>query len=311
MNIRQLEVFKAVMNAGSTIAAGTVLAMSQSAISRQLAALEAEIGIELFEREKGRLRPTPEATAFLPEASELIERLAQVRRRVEDLRAGATGETLLKVAFPHSLASTLLPPIVCEFCIGRPDLTLEVLAGPYDVIGQQVADRVADLGFCRMPAEEPGLLTSRVLASPMVCVLPLGHDLARFESVQTCQLAGVDLVLTGRQRTSRRILESSLHLHGGSLRCRIETHSVETACGFVAAGLGVAIVPELIARLFATGPLVMRPLLPRIDNEYGIATKQGAPLSRTATAFIALLRQRLLAEQAATDDRKVNACSVP
>ena len=97
MNLKHLEVFKAVMTTGSTIAAGPVLQMSQSAISRQLGALEAEIGFPLFQRDRGRLIATPEAHALLPEALEVIERLSKLRRKTEELRTGG-GNSYVKAA---------------------------------------------------------------------------------------------------------------------------------------------------------------------------------------------------------------------
>ena len=112
MNLKHLEVFRAVMTTGSTIAAGSALQMSQSAISRQLSALEAELGFALFHRDRGRLVPTAEAHALIPEVGQTIERLALMRRKAEDLRAGTGTSLFVKVAFPHSMTTTVLPGIV-------------------------------------------------------------------------------------------------------------------------------------------------------------------------------------------------------
>src|SRR3546814_975514 len=94
MNIRSLEVFKAVMQSGSTTTAGQLLEMSQSAISRQLSGLEETLGFPLFYREKGRLLPTNEATALLAQVVDLVDGVAKLMRRAEDLKAGPAGDQI-------------------------------------------------------------------------------------------------------------------------------------------------------------------------------------------------------------------------
>jgi len=73
-------------------------------------------------------------------------------------------------------------------------------------------------------------------------------------------------------------------------RCSLEVHSVETACACAAQGLGIAIVPTLIAEFFRSDAIAMRPFLPDKVSDYGIITVPGAPLSWTAEAFINILK---------------------
>src|SRR3546814_19355552 len=109
MNIRSLEVFKAVMQSGSTTTAGQLLEMSQSAISRQLSGLEETLGFPLFYREKGRLLPTNEATALLAQVVDLVDGVAKMMRRAEALKAGTAGDLLVQPAFPPSPPPPLHP----------------------------------------------------------------------------------------------------------------------------------------------------------------------------------------------------------
>ena len=115
MNLKQLEVLKAVMATGSTVGASAILQLSQSAISRHLTALEADIGFELFIRDKGRLIPRPEARALVPEVEELTDVLERVKRKATDLKSGLGSDTLLRVAFPHSMTTTVLPAVLSAF----------------------------------------------------------------------------------------------------------------------------------------------------------------------------------------------------
>lgn len=291
MNFKQLEIFKTIMDTGSTISAASQLGLSQSAISRQLAALEEEIGRELFLREKGRLKPKPEAFLLVGEIDEVAQSMAKLRTKIGDIRTGVFGEALIRVAFPHSLATTMLPPLIARFKADHPRVTVEILSGPYDAIERMVRGRVADLGFVRLPPEEPGFNTVSLSSSGTTCVMPAGHPLASKETIDVNDLARNDLILLGRQRINRNELEHELRRMVPSYRCSLEVHSVETACVCAAQGLGIAIVPTLIAAYFQSEKLIMRPFRSTKEADYGIITKADSALSWSCEAFVDLMRQ--------------------
>ncbi|MFD2265626.1 LysR family transcriptional regulator [Lacibacterium aquatile] len=296
MNLKHLQVFKAVMEAGSTIAAAGSLGLSQSAISRQLTALEEDIGFELFIRDKGRLLPRPEAQAFFREVDALMLSLTQVRLAAESLKNGATGEILVRMAFPHTMANTSLPGMVAEYLKDRPSVTLEILQGPYDAIERMVRSRVADFGFVRMPTEDQSLDFRPITVSGTLCVMPKGHPLAENQIIEIRDLARADLILLGRQRVNRTELEFELRRAGAGYRCRLEVHSVQTACACAAAGLGVAIIPKVFASAVSDLALEMRPMRPDRSYSYGIITLPDSPLSVAAEAFIDLISRKLASE---------------
>lgn len=301
MNLKHLDVFQAVMTTGSTIAAGSALQMSQSAISRQLSALEAELGFALFHRDRGRLVPTSEAHALIPEVGQTIERLAVMRRKAEDLRTGTATDLFIKVAFPHSMTTTVLPRIVSTFLADRPSTSIEILSGPYDAIEQLVLDRTADLGFVRLPTEERAVQVFPLVRSRMVCVMPRGHALAAREMVELAELLRYELIMLGRQRAYRRELDLRLKALRPTLHCRIETHSVEATCALVAQGLGVSIVPALIASLLRDIPIELRPLSPATSHDYGIIAPLGPRPSRAAVELMDLVRSILTATAIETE----------
>jgi DNA-binding transcriptional LysR family regulator len=288
MNLKQLEVLKAVMATGSTVGASGILQISQSAISRHLTGLEAEIGFELFIRDKGRLIPRPEARALVPEVEELTKVLARVKRKAVDLKTGAGGDALLRVAFPHSITTTVLPGVLARYFETRPKAVVETLSGPYGAIEQMIQARSADLGFVRLPTEDQGFEVRPLLRGGTTCVMSKGHPLATRERIELKDLARNDLILLGRQRTARHELEYELREARAPHHCRIEVHSVEAACACAAAGLGVAVVPALIANFFRSLEIEMRPFHPDRTSDYGIITLPGMPLSRSAEEFIEL-----------------------
>ncbi|MHB2165704.1 LysR family transcriptional regulator [Alsobacter sp. R-9] len=296
MKLRQIEVFRAIMRGGSTTAAASMLRLSQSAVSRQLTQFEEELGFALFERHKGRLVPLPEAQALLEEVGELTAILTRLKRYTEDIKAGTTGQHLLKVAVPHSLITSLMPEVIEAWLVGRPDAAIELIGGHYDAILHMVSSRVADLGFVALPANESGLDSRVLLRSASACVVPKGHPLAKRKVVRPGDLAGHPLILLGRQRPARAGFERLLRRHHVSPVARIEVHSVEATCAFVARGLGVGVVPAVLARLFSHLPIVQVPFEPGVHGDYGIVTPKGAPLSRMAEGFVTILAARLRGE---------------
>lgn len=296
MTPKQLDVFRAIMSTGSTIGASVVLKLSQSAISRQLTALEAEIGFDLFHRDKGRLVSTPEAHLLAQETEELADVLARLKRRTDELGAGRFGKSLIKMGFPHSMTTTILPPLIRDFLGEAREISVELVAGPYDYIERAVMGRTADFGFVRLPTEDLGFEVMPLLASGMLCAVPANHPLAALDRVQIQDLEQADLVLLGRLRHNRQEIEERLRAAQGNVRCRVETHSVESSIAMVAEGIGISIVPALIGSFIASDRVKLLPLEPESWSDYGIITLHNTPLSRPMHRFIDMLRDTLLSK---------------
>lgn len=298
MNIKQLDVFRTVAATGSTIAASQALGLSQSAISRQLTSLEEEIGVDLFRRERGRLVLLPSAASLLGEIGELGEILSRIRRTAEDMRAGIEGDTLLRVAFPHSLTTSFLPKLLKEFLALEQRVTFDLLSGPYETIERMVTSREADFGFVRLPTEDPAFAVQPLLESDFICVMPANHELANRPSVTLRDLADCDVLMLGRLKKGRERLEQQLRDERVDPRWRIETHSVEATCRLVEEGLGVSLVPSFIARFIASDKLRFIRCEPVISNAYGIIHRRDAPPSFAAQRFIDLVAAGLRAAEA-------------
>ena len=115
-------------------------------------------------------------------------------------------------------------------------------------------------------------MPGRSFPAGTTCVMPASHPLAAKDAIDVNELARNDLILLGRQRINRNELEHELRRMVPSYRCSLEVHSVETACACAAQGLGIAIVPTLIAEFFRGDAIAMRPFLPDKVSDYGIIT---------------------------------------
>src|SRR5688572_21490085 len=103
MNIRLLEVLRTLLATGSTIATAKAMGLSQSGVSRMLQQLESDLAITLFARDKGRLIPTPEAVVLGRDAENVLLAVERMSGHAEDLRSGASGPEIVRIALPSSM----------------------------------------------------------------------------------------------------------------------------------------------------------------------------------------------------------------
>ncbi|CAB3687257.1 LysR family transcriptional regulator [Achromobacter pestifer] len=277
MNFKQLEAFHAFMTTGSTIEAAQRLGASQPAVSRLLSQFEQDLGVALFVRRKGRLHPTNEAEALLPDVQNMIADAESLHRHVNQLRLGGLRRTLIRVQLPSTVAQSVMPDVTEVFLSDFPDVALEILVGTYETSEVAVLGREADLALVRSPPMNSGLNMVLQLATEAVCILPPGHALLKQETISAADLIGEDLVLLGRQRSLRHQIDLVFRQARMMPQIRAEVHSVEMACRLVAQGLGVSIVNGLFAHLCRDMGIECRPFRPKIDYYLGMATLAGQP----------------------------------
>jgi DNA-binding transcriptional LysR family regulator len=273
VNYRQLEIFRAVMDAGSATAAARLLDLSQPAVSRQLAQIESELGLDLFARERGKLMPTAHATALYDEVAYAFEGVERVLNLASKMRANNTGT--LRIAAPHSFCEVLLPRTVARLAAVHRNLRYAVELGRYEAVRAMVAKREVDVGILKEPVEHAGISTLPLIACGAACVLPRRHRLAGLRVVKITDIAAEPLVLLGRDTPWRHEIYALFRRAGRTPAVKLETHTVAAACGFVENELGVSIVPEVIAAQFAHRGIVLRPLATGIEHRFVVAFPKG------------------------------------
>jgi DNA-binding transcriptional LysR family regulator len=284
LSLKSLEAFQTVMRTGSTTAAAAQLDLTQPAVSRLLAGFEDFVGFSLFYREHGRLIPTEEAHALSNEAEVAlgsIERLAQLAHNIKNTSIGS-----LKVVAPVSFVAGLLADVVAEFMRLHPNVTINLDSRSPDSTRELVAHRAFDCGFIQLPERHPGLNATPVFQSQMMCALAQDHPLAQLPQLTPSDLSNAQLILLGKGRTSRGQIEQAFRDHNLSLRPKIDTHNVATACAFAKRGLGIAIVNGALAQQYLDQDLVLRPFAPEIPIEYGFITSKHAPMSLLTQRFM-------------------------
>jgi DNA-binding transcriptional LysR family regulator len=169
----------------------------------------------------------------------------------------------------------LLPRTVARLAAVHRNLRYAVELGRYEAVRAMVAKREVDVGILKEPVEHAGISTLPLVECAAACVLPRRHRLAGLRVIKIGDIAAEPLVLLGRNTPWRHEIYALFRRAGRTPAVKLETHTVGAACGFVANGLGVSIVPEVIAAQFADRGIVLRPLAAGIEHRFVVAFPKG------------------------------------
>ncbi|MFF2323319.1 LysR family transcriptional regulator [Agrobacterium sp. NPDC058088] len=291
ISIKHIQAFDAIAATGSTIAAAVDLGISQSNTSRLLNQLEVHLGVRLFDRDKNRLSMTREGLKLGPQIRAIADKLTALKIMARELEEGRSTEIPLRLAFPASLSTTVVPRLIKRFLAEVGPARIEIASGNYLAIERMVADGAVDLGFTRLPSPTPGLREEHVMGTRNICVLHNTHPLAGNSKIEVEQLKTEDLILLNRERAVRHELEAAFYRAGLRRRPSIEAHSVGCGCALAAQGLGIAIVSELLALEYQSLPVAFLPLEPAIPVDYAIVSSELTPLPKMAVTFLSYIRE--------------------
>ncbi|MPZ84769.1 MAG: LysR family transcriptional regulator [Actinophytocola sp.] len=246
LDVRRMQVLRAVVTSGSITAAATNLGYTPSAVSQQVAALERQARTPLLERVGRGIRPTA-AGRLLTEHAEIIgKHVAEAELALADLREGRTGH--LSIRYFVTAGQALVPPALATLRAEHPGVQVDLkLVEPGPV--PEVAQGEADVAICVLPpnpAPVPGVRFIHLLDDPYRLVLPRSHPLASRRVVELSELAEEPWV--GNEWPPGQCVQVVLDAcssAGFSPGFVVESENYLCAQGFVAAGLGISLIPLL------------------------------------------------------------------
>lgn len=288
MNVthRQVEIFRAVMQGGSLVAAAQALHTSQPTLSRDLSLLEQRLGYRLFDRRAGsRLRPTVAALQLYEVVAGHYRGLAEVQAAARALARQDPGR--LQVAALPALAHALLPPALAALdpC---PTLTVTPLESPQ--LEREMAEQRHDLAVAEQRGPVSGCRVELLAPLAEVAVLPAGHPLLARERLDPADFEGQAFVSLADDDPYRGAIDAAFEQAGVARELRLQTASSVAVCALVAQGLGIAIVNPLTARAAAGARLHWRPLGWRIPYELALLHPQQRASARAAAPLAEALR---------------------
>jgi DNA-binding transcriptional LysR family regulator len=244
LDTHRLRIFRAVVASGSVQAAAANLGYTPSAVSQHVTALQRETGLTLFERAGRGLRATAAGLLLADQADAILDRIGEAEAVVADLRAGRTGT--LSLSYFASVGAAWLPRVVRRLTHEFPGVRLDL------ALREWLPDDPAERSDVQIAVERPdfaawpGFTAHHLLDDPYVVVLPAGHPLAGRAEIELAELASERWVDNDFARGwCRRNLVEACTAAGFRPPFHVEAHDYPTALAFVAAGIGITVLPEL------------------------------------------------------------------
>ena len=293
MQFRHLQYFLAVAEELNFTRAAERLHIAQPPLSTQIQALEADLGVRLFDRSRRAVTLTAAGRALLPEARRLIgdmERAARIARHAGD---GTVGR--LTLGFVPSAANGALPGTLRRYRRRFPRVELVLLECAPDDLVRRLHERRIDVAFMFAPIADDALRTHCVCTEHLMAALPRDHRLAGAAAVDLRELAKDPLILPTRHETPglySRIRELFDEAGVEPTIVQREVWMMQTVIGLVAAEIGAAVVPSSAAILHREG-VVYRPLAhPAAPVEMTVAWR-GDNTSPTLAGFLDTAREQV------------------
>lgn len=285
---RQLSLFRAIMLHGSLSRAAEVCDSSQPTLSRELARLEQLLGFALFDRVRGRLRPTVRALALMQEVERSFIGLEQIAAHAQELRTQTTGR--LRLACLPALAHALVPHALVQLAKKHPTLAVSVhpLESPW--LEQALSEQRFDVGLSEVTEPPTGVSLRPLLKVNEVAVLPRDHRLCRKKVLQPQDFANEHFISLAAGDPYRAAIDQMFTNAQVERTTALETASAVAVCAMVRLGLGVAIVNPLTALELSSPDLVVRPLSVAIPFQVSLLLPEvAAPHPLQAALVSALL----------------------
>lgn len=295
--LRRIRAFLAVARLQNFTRAAIELNVSQSALSVQIRQLEDQLGTVLFDRNRRRVSVTPAAQDLLPRLERIVHDIESVVADAHDA-SGVVRGTVTVATLP-SLAGGLLPRAVATLTAQLPGITVRIV--------DAVAARVVDLAKCGEVDFAVGSMTRgdrdvvcHLLRVDRFCAfVSPRHPLAARKVLSLRELAGQPLILPARDSSVRARFEVAAHREGITIKPAYEAVYNSTVLGLARAGLGVAVLTEMIAAYEADAAVCTIAIRnPVIQREIVQIVPKGRPLSAAAARFSKVLRE------AARDDQQ-------
>ncbi len=287
MDIAGLQAFVTIADCGSFSLAAGRLHLTQPAVSKRLAALEAELDTRLFDRLGRAVRLTEAGGVLLPRALRILAELDDTRRALRNLSGVVTGP--LTLATSHHIGLHRLPPVLRIFSSRYPQVRLDMRFMDSELAGAAVLRGEVDLAVITLPPRlEPPLEVLPLWPDPLIAIASPAHPLAEPIAVTPERLSQYPAILPSEATFTRRIIEEGLARLGVTPLVAFSTNYLETIKMMVAVGLGWSILPRTmrdadLVELNVDGL--------RLERALGVVRHTGRTLSNAARAILDTLRE--------------------
>ena len=302
MRLRHIEVFHAVMQAGTVSGAAQMLHISQPAVTKVLQHCEVQLGIPLFERVRGKFYPTPEAQRLFVEVDRLNKDLVAIRRMAASFRRGET-ESVRVMATP-TLGLSILPRAMQAWskafpnghCVLSTNHTREIVSAL--LLGE------TDLALSLADPSHPNIRVESLATGPMMALCPKGTAEARQKGpLHVGSLNGPLIGISEDDPLGYKVL-AACEEHGAQPQTQITVQTYGLARSLAEAAVAMAVVDPFTAAGADHAHVVARPLTPAVPVQLYLLTPTAAPLSQAARTMVSFLAASAVAQLGAPEAAK-------
>jgi DNA-binding transcriptional LysR family regulator len=294
MNLRQIEVFRAIMITGSVSDAARLLHVSVPAVSRVLSHAESRLDFPLFERIRGRLHPTEEARHLYQEIEQVYRGVQRIDRLTHELAERRHG--MLSIVTSPSIGHILIPLAMARFHKKYPGVRLHFRYLSYQLLKEHLLNRLSEIGVSILPVDHPNLTTAPIAKGRLLFICPPCHPLSAHASVTPRELGPYPLITYPPDTPFGAHIEQLFVKSDETLRVAMEVGSPQNACSLVDAGAGIALVDEFSLQAWPKASFVVAPVSNSPAIIADLVYLRTEPLSSTATSFVKELNN-VLAER--------------
>ena len=245
MEIAALQAFVEVADRSSFSAAAEALFLTQPAVSKRVAQLEAELDVRLFDRIGRRISLTGAGTALLPRARRLINDARELKRLVSDLSGEVRGRLLM--ATSHHIGLHRLPIPLKHFTETYPEVELDIGFMDSEGACRAVETGELELAIVTLPPDRSAKLELQpIWDDPLAFMVGRDHPLAGRRHLTLQELLAHPAVMPASTTYTRGILEQAMRAAGASLNVAMATNYLETLHMLVATGLGWSLLPSTL-----------------------------------------------------------------
>lgn len=296
VKLRQLEVFDALIEAGSVSRAAARLNLSQPAVSIALANLEEEVGYRLFHRDRGFFAPTNEALLLHDEVRQGLDALARIEQRADEIRTGLSGRII--IGTNGAMSMNFLPQMIARFQAGYPGTFVDLRVRSSRQIASWVSSRQVDIGLIDAPVPVAGL-RAELFEMECVCILREEDPLAQEPVIRPRHLSDRPVIAVTGDHSVDRQLAQVMAQADARLNHSASSYFYAIARQMVAAGGGVGIVDPANGKATLRDGVIWRPFRPIVRHELVMITSRDHPLGLAAEHMLDHIRDGLISVSAA------------
>ena len=288
MNLRQIELLRAVVRCETTVRAAQELGLSQPAVSNAIKHLESQVGFPLFERVNNRLFPTAEARTLYEESEPIFTLHAALEARVQDIKENRAGH--IRIIATPPLGYGVLPAALRNFLVKRPKVRVSFDIRRFEHVLESVENGTAELGFVMGLDDDRGLDAETFFAGDMVYVMRPEHPLAANATITPEDLRDAPYIALEQGTRMGTIVRRAFAQADVPFRFSVEVRYCNTACVLAESGVGVAVVDPLSPVFSGHYDLAIRPFAPASEVRASAVRSRKRPISRAADAFLREVR---------------------